>query len=189
MKSREDEDPWLGAVSNFPTVLHSKGFFAHELNDDNLQKILLKVLGVISSVRLPIQLSISDHDGYFIGTVGFRLGVGNAEAFDIFDENEEERLLRRIETKGPFAALDLSFNTSYLVSDEEHRHRAREDRFLARLIFRSGRLEMYVHHLSGMRRVRPEDIIDILVEQLNGELRKRGYAGLRQEAIRLGERS
>lgn len=177
----EDEDPWLGAILNFPTILHSKESLVHELNDSSLQRVLLKVLGTIASLRLPIKLSLSDHDGYFLGTVGFKIGIGNAEAFDVYDAKEQDRLLKRIESKGPFAALDLSFNASYSIHDNGRRHAVREDRFLARLIFRSGRMEVYVHHLRGMRRVRSDDVIDLLVEQINGELRQQGHTILRKE--------
>src|SRR5256885_13238099 len=35
---RDDDDPWLGALLNFPTVLHSRAFFDHEINAENLDR-------------------------------------------------------------------------------------------------------------------------------------------------------
>lgn len=176
----EDDDPWLGVLLNFPTVLHSRASFDHEINPDNLQRAVLLALRSISSLRLPIELSLSDHDGYYHGTVSFKLGVGNAEAFDVFDDREQERLLQRIENKGPFPTLDLAFNARYTVTDEK-RHTAREDRFLARLLFRSDRMEIYVHHLRGMRRIGPEEIIAMLIERIDIQLQELGYPSLRRE--------
>jgi hypothetical protein len=178
----EDDDPWLGTLLNFPTVLHSRASFDHEINPDNLQRAVLLALRSISSLLLPIELSISDHDGYYHGTVSFKLGVGNAEAFDVFDDKEQERLLQRIENKGPFPTLDLAFNARYTVADEK-RHTAREDRFLARLLFRSDRMEVYVHHLRGMRRIGPEEIIAMLNEQIDVQLQELGYPRLRRENV------
>ena len=179
---RDDDDPWLGALLNFPTVLHSRAFFDHEINAENLQRAVLLALRSMSMLSLPLELSISDHDGYYQGTVSFGIGVGNAEAFDVFDDKEQERLLQRIENKGPFPTLDLAFNARYAVTDKK-RHTAREDRFLARLLFRSDRMEMYVHHLRGMRRIEPEEIITILIGQIDAELQKLGYPRLRKENV------
>jgi hypothetical protein len=178
----EDQDPWLGALHNFPTVLHSRASFDHEINTENLQRAVLLALRSISILKLPIEVSISDHDGYYQGTVSFRLGVGNDEAFDVFDDKEQERLLQRIENKGPFPTLDLAFNARYVVTDVK-RHTAREDRFLARLLFRSDRMDVYVHHLRGMRRVEPEQIITMLIEQIDLQLQKLGYPRLRKENV------
>src|SRR5437867_6168934 len=113
---RDDDDPWLGALLNFPTVLHSRAFFDHEINAENLQRAVLLALRSISILSLPMELSISDHDGYYHGTVSFKLGVGNAEAFDVFDDKEQERLLHRIENKGPFPILRSEEHTSELQS-------------------------------------------------------------------------
>jgi len=183
----EDHDPWLGALLNFPTVLHSRASFDHEINTENLQRAILQALRSISMLSLPIELSISDHDGYYPGTVSFKLGVGNAEAFDVFDYKEQERLLQRIEKKGPFPTLDLAFNLRYAVTDEK-RHTAREDRFLARLLFRSDRMDVYIHHLRGMRRIGPEEIITMLIRQIDIELQKLGYPSLQKENVQKSRR-
>jgi hypothetical protein len=178
----EDQDPWLGALHNFPTVLHSRASFDHEINTENLQRAVLLALRSMSMLNVPMELSISNHDGYYHGTVSFKLGVGNDDAFDVFDEKEHERLLQRIENKGPFPTLDLSFNARYSVTNEEQ-HTAREDRFLARLLFRSDRMDMYVHHLRGMRRIEPEEIITMLIEQIDIQIEKLGYPRLRKENV------
>jgi hypothetical protein len=178
----EDHDPWLGALHNFPTVLHSRASFDHEINTENLQRAVLQALRSMSMLNVPMELSISDHDGYYHGSVSFKLGVGNAEAFDVFDRKEQERLLQRIENKGAFPTLDLSFNARYAVTDEK-RHSAREDRFLARLLFRADRMEVYVHHLRGMRRIEPEEIITTLIQQIDLQLQKLGYPRLRKENV------
>ena len=184
----EDHDPWLGALLNFPTVLHSRASFDHEINTDNLQRAVLLALESISTLTLPVELSISDRAGYYHGSMSFKLGVGNAEAFDIFDHKERERLLQRIENKGAFPTLDLALNVRYAVKDEK-RHSAREDRFLARLLFRSDRMDVYVHHLKGMRRIEPKEIITMLIERIDVELQKLGYPRLRKETVQKSSRN
>ena len=44
-------------------------------------------------------------------------------------------------------------------------------------------MEMYVHHLRGMRRIEPEEIITILIGQIDAELQKLGYPRLRKENV------
>ncbi len=174
------DDPGLGSLESFPTVLHARASFESEVNVENLQKSLVSALHALANLRLPIELSRSDHDGYVGGLVDFKLGVGNVEAFDIFDEAEEDRLLRRIERRGAFPSLDLSFKLHYSINDGK-KHTVPDDRFLARLLFRPGRMEVYVNHHKGIRRVQPEELIALLIEEVDTSLEGMRYPRLHPE--------
>src|SRR2546428_11949042 len=99
---RDDDDPWLGALLNYPTVLLSRFFFDHKINAENLQRAVLLALRSMTILSLPMELSISDHDGYYHGTVSFKLGVGNAEDFDVFDYKEKRNYCTESRTKVRF---------------------------------------------------------------------------------------
>ena len=176
----EDNDPGLGSLENFPTVLHARAAFESEVNVANLQKSMVSALRALSDLRLPIELSRSDHEGYVNGQLDFKVGVGNVEAFDIFDDREEDRLLRRIENKGAFDSLDLSFKLHYAINDGK-KHTIPDDRFLTRLLFRPGRMEVYVHHHKGIRRVQPEELIGLLIEEVDMNLESKKYPRLLPE--------
>ena len=127
-----------------------------------------------------IDLSLSDHPGYMDGTARFKIGVGNKDGFDILDTREEDRVLRRILAQGVFPTIDLSFDIHYKVRTEG-RHRVARDRYLARLSFQTGRAELLVHHLKGLKRVDPSELVQFLVTITNAELTRKGYGEVELE--------
>ena len=180
-----DEDPWLGTIEQFPTVLHARASLVYDVTVETFQKILVRCLLQLQESIRPIELSLSDQKGYLDGTVGFRIGVGNREGFDILDANEEDRVLRRILSKGVFSELDFSLDLHYKVRAST-RHRVARDRYLARLSFRPGRAELLVHHLKGLRRVDPNELVQFFVRTINAELDKKGYGGVELEDLKTG---
>jgi hypothetical protein len=177
-----DEDPWLGTIERFPSVLHARASLVYDVKADTLQKLLVHSLGGLQESTRAIQLSLSDQLGYHDGTVAFRVGVGNRDGFDILDARVEERVLRRIIGQGVFQILDFSLELHYKVKGSG-RHRVQRDRYLARLSFQPERAEILVHHLKGMRRVQPDELVRFLVFTTNIELAKRGYSEVELETL------
>jgi hypothetical protein len=174
-----DEDPWLGTIEQFPTILHARASIVYDVTVETLQKTLVRGLVQLQESIRPIELSLSGQEGYLDGTVGFRIGVGNREGFDILDSREEDRVLRRILGK-VFSHLDFSLDLHYKVRAST-RHRVARDRYLARLSFQPGRAEVLVHHLKGLRRVDPNELVHFLVRIVNIELNKKGYGEVELE--------
>ena len=177
-----DEDPWLGTVEHFPTVLHARASLVYDVNTDTLQRALFQSLLHLSESIRTMELTLSDYQGYLDGTVGFRVGVGNRDGFDILDSRVEERVLRRIAAQGVFKILDLSLDLHYKVRPKS-RHRVQRDRYLTRMSFQTGRLELLVHHLKGLRRVAPPELIQLLCSDLNVKLGEKGYGGIKVEVL------
>ena len=101
--------------------------------------------------------------------MGFKIGVGNGEGFDVLDAAEEKRILDRLENRGAFGALDLAFHLHYTI-DDSLEHKLHEDHYLVRLVFQAGRVEVLVHHLKGIKRVEPVELVRLILERLNIEL-------------------
>src|SRR5712692_10254642 len=78
-----DEDPWLGSIRRFPPVLHARASLVYDVTIETLQKTLVRCLMQLQMSTRTIELSLSDQPGYLDGTVGFRVGVGNDDGFDI----------------------------------------------------------------------------------------------------------
>jgi len=129
-----------------------------------------------------MELSPANPLGPVHGTVEFKAGIGNREGFDILDRNEEERVLRRIESRGPFETLDFTLELRYKIRSEESRRFLR-DRYLARLSFQPERVEVLIHHLKGLKRVQPDELVQLLVSMVNSELTKAGYGKLESEIL------
>jgi hypothetical protein len=178
-----EDDSWLGNIAKFPTVLHARASLVYDVTNETLQKTLVHCLFQLQQSIRPIELSLSDIAGYLDGTVRFRIGVGSNDGFDILDANEEDRVLRRILSHGVFQTLDLSFDLQYKVKSSR-KHRVAHDRYLARLTFQTGRAELLVHHLKGLKRVDPGEMVRLLLEITNAELLSKGYGEIAMEESR-----
>jgi hypothetical protein len=110
------------------------------------------------------------------------LGIGNGDGFDILDSKEEKRVLHRIENHGPLNVLDLAFQLHYSLGDGR-RHRVHEDHYILRLVFQPGRVEVLVHHLKGVRRVEPDELIRLIIQELNIVLTRDRYGQIELEAV------
>ena len=54
-----------------------------------------------------------------------------------------------------------------------------------RLVFQPRRVEVLVHHLKGVRRVEPDELIRLIVQELNVELTRDLYAQVELEAVEI----
>ncbi len=177
-----EDDPWLGALQQFPTVLHGRASFLYDLNPGSLQKALVSALASLQKKAKSREITVADLEGYLEGRVAFKLGIGNGDGFDVFDSKEEDRLLKRIENHGPFSTLDLAFYLHYTIDDGK-RHRVHEDHYMIRLTFQPGRVEILVHHVKGVRRMQPDELIRLVLEELNVELGRNRYPELELESL------
>lgn len=177
-----DEDPWLGTLERFPIALHARASLVFDMNTDTLQRTLVHCLCQLQESIGTMELSLSDHPGYLDGTVGFRVGVGNREGCDILDAREEERVLRRIEERGTFPLLDFSLDLHYRVQGPG-KHRVQRDRYLTRMSFQQNRVELLLHHLKGLKRVQPDELVHLLLSLVNTELARKGYTEVELETL------
>ncbi len=177
-----DDDPWLGALHQFPTVLHGRASFLYDVSQVSLQKCILSSLESLQKTPRTREITVADREGYSKGQLVFKIGIGNGDGFDALDEKEGERILERIENVGPFGTIDLTFHLRYLIEDGV-RHRVHEDHYVVRLVFQPARVEVLVHHLKGIRRIEPDELVRLLIGQLNVELERNGYGVLELESV------
>ena len=90
--------------------------------------------------------------------------------------------MHRLENRGSFNTIDLTFQLHYSVSDAK-KHRVHEDHYILRLVFQPGRVEVLAHHLKGVRRVEPDELIRLIIQQLNVELIRDRYSQVELEAV------
>ena len=110
------------------------------------------------------------------------MGIGNQTVFDLLDGREEDRVLRRIKEQDPFPVLDLALNIHYTVEDRK-RHSARGDGYIVRFSFQPGNLELLIHHLRGIKRTAPDELVRLLVEMVNLQLGRKGRSELRLSSL------
>jgi hypothetical protein len=182
LKNQRNDDIWLGELHGFPTILHARASLSFDISPVSFQKALVGALALLLESPLFVEISIADREGYERGSVSFKIGIGNGEGFDILDAKEEERVLDRIENRGAFYTLDLAFHLHYRVDDGQ-RHKIHEDHYLTRLVFDPGRVEVLVHHLRGVRRVEPVELVRLILDRLNVVLSRQRFPELNLEVI------
>jgi hypothetical protein len=171
-----------GTIDRFPTILHARASVSFDINPESFQKALVSALASLRTNPKSREISVADRDGYANGQLDFRLGIGSGDGFDVLDSAGEERVLHRIENHGPLQILDLALHLHYSVMDGRQ-HRVHEDHYLLRLVFQPGTVEFLVHHLKGVRRVEPDELIKIIVEELNVELTRQRYGEIELDAV------
>jgi hypothetical protein len=177
-----DDDPWLGTLEHFPTVYHARASWLYDINTETLQKAIFAGLRSLAQGKKTLEISVADIPGYQSGGVAFKFGVGNKDGFDILDDKEVKRVIQRIEEKGTFGILDLVFHLHYYVDDDK-RHKVHQDQYIARLTFQPGRVELLFHHLKGVRRIAPDELVRILLSAINHELDRDKYPELELESL------
>ena len=177
-----DEDPWLGTLERFPTVYHARASWLYDINTESLQRAIFEGLRSLASEKRPLAITIADLPGYQSGGVRFKFGVGNKDGFDILNEKELDRVIQRMEERGSFKTLDLVSHLHYTI-DDARRHKVHQDQYLARLTFQPGRVELLLHHLKGVRRIAPDELVRILLSATNHELGRNKYPELELESL------
>jgi hypothetical protein len=177
-----DDDPWLGTLEHFPTVYHARASWLYDINTERLQKAMLAALRTLGQGKKTLEITVADIPGYQSGGVLFKFGVGNKDGFDILDDTEVKRVIQRIEEKGTFETLDLVFHLHYSIDDGK-RHKVHQDQYVARLTFQPGRVELLLHHLKGVRRIAPDELVRILLSAINHELERDKYPELELESL------
>jgi hypothetical protein len=177
-----DTDPWLGTLESFPMIYHARASWLYDINAESLQKAIFAGLRALAEEKRRLEITVADVPGYQPGKVKFKFGVGNKEGFDILDDKEHARVIRRIEEKGTFRNLDLVFHIHYSLDDGK-RHKVHQDQYIARLIFQPGRVELLLHHLKGVRRIAPDELIRLLLSATNRDLDRNKYPELELESL------
>jgi hypothetical protein len=143
-----------------------------------LQQALFAALSALRASSVTQRVPVADREGYAKGRLCFKIGVGDGDAFEVLDNKEMDRVIRRIENQGPFATIDLSFRLHYAI-DDGHRHKIHEDHYLMRLVFHPGRFELLLHHVKGLRRVDSTELVTITIRSVNDELSREALPRLR----------
>ncbi|HWY28762.1 MAG TPA: hypothetical protein VNW25_05835 [Candidatus Sulfotelmatobacter sp.] len=182
MSQGQDDDPWLGTLERFPTIYHARASWLYDINTESLQKAIFSALHSLAQGKKSLEITVADIPGYQSGGVVFKFGVGNKDGFDILDNKEAERVIQRIEERGTFRTLDLVFHLHYSLEDGK-RHKVHQDQYLVRLTFQPGRVELLLHHLKGVRRIAPDELVRILLSATNHELSRNKYPELELESL------
>lgn len=172
-----------GVLESFPNVTHAKASIEFSTEVTELQKCVASAFRGFNSKTLETQISIAGRPGPVPGYTAFEAGVGDGDCFNFLDEKELKRLLSHIESGQPVRTLDFFLIVKYLQKDGT-KSPIRFDRYLIRLSFAHQELDVKVFHEKGLRRMNPDEVVTLLIDDVNLELTKSGKPGLRVISLR-----
>ena len=169
----------IGTYDNFPDLYHGVALFSCRSSPKSIQRVIVSLFCRINHGEA-LELPILSSQGI---QLFLDIGIAEGLAFNFIDDEEKNRFLSLIE-KTSFRTLDFLCIARYYVPVGNRRRPLKFDYYMLRFIFDSETVELIVYHEKGTRRLSIEDLIRILSEKINEELRRMGKPPLEIETLR-----
>ncbi len=160
----------LGIYENFPQKVHTTASFAISTSNRTLQLTLMQVLRKLNKwapdLKDIVDPSLSQCH------IIFEFGFAEANDFIYLNDEETERLLKII-NKEVFRCMDLLIVIRYYNSQAGKKQPLRFDYYLLRFVFGKKSVVLSVFHERGPMRVRPEELVNFIVSNVNENFSKR----------------
>jgi len=159
-----------GIYENFPDLHHGIAVFSYKTPPQNLQRALICLFYELNQGEEDFEIPLLANHGIHLT---LDIGIADTLTFNFIDEEEKGRWLSLME-KRIFEILDFILIARYYVSEEGKRKSLKFDYYMLRFIFKSGIMELRVHHEKGTRRLPLEDLIRLIGEKINQKLKEKG---------------
>ncbi|MGD0159144.1 MAG: hypothetical protein ABSB89_02480 [Candidatus Bathyarchaeia archaeon] len=160
----------LGFYTNFPQNIHKAETFSTSILNKKLQQTLVEALYRLNS-ETPGLEEVAEPSVPCCKVI-FEFGVAEDNDFNYLDEEERKRLLAALQKK-PFQVLDFFCVIRYRRMIGEKKARMRFDYYMLRFMFGESLLEVHVSHEKGTRHISPDDLVNLLVNRVNGAFSKK----------------
>jgi len=168
-----------GVYENFPDLHHGIALFSYKTSTQNIQRILIRLFYRINQGEEVLEVpELTSHGIQLVSDIG----IADALAFNFIDEEEKNRWLNLMKKKA-FETLDFIWIVRYYVSKKGKNTPLKFDYYMLRFLFRSETMELRIHHERGTRRLPIEDLIKLIGEKINKELKKEGEEALILESL------
>jgi len=164
-----------GVYENFPDLHHGAALFSSQASPRALQRILIRLFYRINRGEETFDVPMFASQGIQLMP---EIGIAEKLTFSFIDEEEKERWLENVEKK-TFKTLDFIWIARYYISEKGRNKPLKFDYYMLRFIFRSRAMELRVHHEKGARRLPIDDLIRLIGEKINQDLKREGKRPLR----------
>jgi len=168
-----------GVYEGFPDVIHKVAFFSYKIPTRNLQKMLILIFYRMNMAKESLNMPFPSSRNL---EVVFEIGIADGLEFIFLDDKEKDKWLKFIE-KETFRTLDFLCIIRYYVPRKRRKVPLKFDYYMLRFIFKSGTMEVAVHHERGTRRLTTRDLITMINEQIDSELKKERKPPLGLESL------
>lgn len=160
----------LGFYENFPQNVHKIALFSTFISNKKLQQTLIRTLHKINGETFNLDEVAKPSIPQCKAVLEF--GIAEADSFNYLDPEETNKVLEHIRKK-PLQLIDLFCAIRYYKAKGEDRNPLKFDYYMLRLIFEKNFMEVQVFHERGPRHLSPEDIINLVIEKVNGSFSKK----------------
>jgi len=162
----------FGLYRNFPVYVHGAKRFAFTVSRRRMQQAIIQVLHSLNGEHLSLD-SIANPS--IPGcTVIFEFGIAEGETFNYLDKDETRKALE-IVGETPLEVMDFFCAVRYYRRRENGNRPLKFDYYMLRLVFSANTMEMQVFHERGPRHISPEDLINLIVNKVNGLFPKKVF--------------
>jgi hypothetical protein len=155
----------LGIYENFPVNVQKVMRFATASSTKTLQKAVVHCLGKLNSEKLRLEEVASPSATNC--TVVFEFGIADGDTFNYLDSEEAQKILGEIR-KSSLHVIDFFCAIRYYKEHGEKKSPLKFDYYMLRLIFDKDLMEVLIFHERGPRHIPPEDLVNLIVERVNG---------------------
>ena len=160
----------FGFCENFPSQIHWIESFTSILPARQLQQKLIQIFLEINKKELSFEEvtnpTIPDCK------VIFEFGLADSGCFSYIDNEEEKKALDLI-GKELLHTIDFFCGIRYYKGKTEKKTPLKFDYYLLRTIYNKGTVEIHVHHEKGPRYISPQDLTQLIFNNMNDDSRKK----------------
>lgn len=160
----------LGFYENFPATVQKIMRFATATSSKTVQKAIVQCLQRLNGEKLSLE-EIAKFSKTQC-TIIFEFGIADGDAFNYLDLEEAQKVLESIH-KAPLQVMDFFCAIRYYREHCGKWSPLKFDYYMLRLAFNNGLVETFIFHERGPRHLLPEDIINFIVERVNGSLSRK----------------
>jgi hypothetical protein len=160
----------LGFYENFPATVQKIMRFATATSSKTVQKAIVQCLQRLNGEKLSLEEVAKFSKPQC--TVIFEFGIADGDAFNYLDLEEAQKVLESIH-KAPLQVMDFFCAIRYYREHCGKWSPLKFDYYMLRLAFNNGLVEAFIFHERGPRHLLPEDIINFIVERVNGSLSRK----------------
>jgi hypothetical protein len=155
----------LGRYENFPATIHKEAVFTTPLSSKTLQQKLVRIINGINSKTHKLEDIAAPSVPNC--SIIFECGIADANDFNYLDKEETSKVLKALRKK-PLQTMDFFFAVRYYRTQGEKRNPLRFDYYMIRLVFSMNAMETQVSHERGPRHLTPQDVVNFIVNNVNG---------------------
>jgi hypothetical protein len=174
----EDLSRTLGEFINFPPLVHGSVRATYSCQPDIIQQCVIRAFHKLNGLQKTYAISVSGQVGMYEGEVRLEIGVADGIYFDYLQAEVVEKLSESVELGTLYPILDFLIIVTYYYNRQDRTIHVNFDYHQLRFVFNNEWIEMRLFHSKGIRRMPIDELIKIVLDAINLEMKERSLTPL-----------